>query len=90
MIVMNKAWYILYILSVIFLLILQIEITFIIFSLFQYAIFLLFLRFLQTAGFIIFLNKQDKLREKVVQDKKSLTETFPEYATYELHKNGNR
>ncbi|XP_018013526.1 guanine nucleotide-binding protein G(s) subunit alpha [Hyalella azteca] len=42
-------------------------------------------RFLQSAGFIIFLNKQDKLKEKVVTEKRSLSEHFPDFDKYEVN-----
>lgn len=45
-------------------------------------------RFLQTAGFIIFLNKQDKLREKIVVEKKSIADAYPDYSKYKLETKG--
>ncbi|XP_042877690.1 guanine nucleotide-binding protein G(f) subunit alpha-like isoform X2 [Penaeus japonicus] len=41
-------------------------------------------RFLKDAGFIVFLNKQDILKDKVVNDKKCIGDYFPNYANYRL------
>ncbi|KAK4289023.1 hypothetical protein Pmani_037990 [Petrolisthes manimaculis] len=41
-------------------------------------------RFLKNTGFIVFLNKQDILREKVVEQGKRIQHHFPEYNNYKL------
>ncbi|XP_064105886.1 guanine nucleotide-binding protein G(s) subunit alpha-like [Macrobrachium nipponense] len=41
-------------------------------------------RFLKDSGFIVFLNKQDILREKIVHQQKSIAKYFPEYDDYKL------
>nr|XP_027238812.1 guanine nucleotide-binding protein G(f) subunit alpha-like [Penaeus vannamei] len=41
-------------------------------------------RFLKDAGFIVFLNKQDILKDKVVNSKKHIGDYFPNYADYKL------
>ncbi|XP_042221395.1 guanine nucleotide-binding protein G(s) subunit alpha-like [Homarus americanus] len=41
-------------------------------------------RFLKNCGFIVFLNKQDILREKVVSGRKNIGDHFPDYVTYKL------
>jgi len=41
-------------------------------------------RFLQEAGFILFLNKQDKLREKIESGKSDILKFYPEYKNYQL------
>ncbi|XP_037784644.1 guanine nucleotide-binding protein G(s) subunit alpha-like [Penaeus monodon] len=41
-------------------------------------------RFLKDAGFIVFLNKQDILKDKVVNSKKRIGDYFPDYANYKL------
>ncbi|XP_063590477.1 guanine nucleotide-binding protein G(f) subunit alpha-like [Penaeus indicus] len=41
-------------------------------------------RFLKDAGFIVFLNKQDILKDKVVNSKKCIGDYFPDYANYKL------
>ncbi|XP_071549528.1 guanine nucleotide-binding protein G(s) subunit alpha-like [Panulirus ornatus] len=41
-------------------------------------------RFLRSSGFIVFLNKQDILREKVVDARKSIGDHFPDYVDYKL------
>nr|CAD7197012.1 unnamed protein product [Timema douglasi] len=45
-------------------------------------------RFLLDAGFIIFLNKQDLLKEKI-QSGKQVNRYFPDYEHYQLDKKGN-
>ncbi|CAG2062775.1 unnamed protein product, partial [Timema podura] len=45
----------------------------------------IFLLFLLDAGFIIFLNKQDLLREKI-QSGKQVNKYFPDYEHYQLDK----
>lgn len=43
--------------------------------------------FLRQSGFILFLNKQDVLREKIAKDKgESLARAFPNFRNYQLHK----
>ncbi|KAK7077751.1 hypothetical protein SK128_026073, partial [Halocaridina rubra] len=43
-------------------------------------------RFLKDSGFIIFLNKQDILKDKIVNQGKSIGDYFPEYSNYKLAK----
>jgi hypothetical protein len=45
------------------------------------------IRFLHDAGMIVFLNKQDKLKEKV-ESGKSIATYFPEYNRYEMNSKG--
>ena len=52
-------------------------------------ILLYYCRFLQGAGFILFMNKQDKLKEKVTIERKSIVENFPDYENYKVHPKGN-
>jgi len=46
-----------------------------------------FIRFLHAAGVIVFLNKQDVLKEKV-ESGKSIAKYFPDYAKYQLDSKG--
>jgi hypothetical protein len=46
-----------------------------------------FVRFLQDAGVILFLNKQDMLKEKV-ESGKSIAPYFPEYNKYQMSSKG--
>jgi len=46
-----------------------------------------FVRFLQDAGVIVFLNKQDLLKEKV-ESGKSIGLYFPEYNEYQMNSKG--
>jgi guanine nucleotide-binding protein subunit alpha len=48
---------------------------------------LCFARFLQAAGVIVFLNKQDMLKEKV-ESGKSIAPYFPEYKKYRMSSTG--
>lgn len=41
-------------------------------------------RFLKDSGFIVFLNKQDILKDKIVSQQKSIGQYFPEYSEYKL------
>ncbi|CAL4121790.1 unnamed protein product [Meganyctiphanes norvegica] len=41
-------------------------------------------RFLREAGTIIFLNKQDILKQKIIEEKKNIGDYFPEYQNYKL------
>jgi len=46
-----------------------------------------FVRFLRDAGVIVFLNKQDMLKEKV-ESGKSIAPYFPEYNKYQMSSKG--
>jgi len=46
-----------------------------------------YVRFLQNAGVIMFLNKQDMLKEKV-ESGKSIARYFPEYNNYQMSSKG--
>lgn len=54
---------------------------------FQILIFWSSLRFLHDSGVIVFLNKQDVLKEKV-ESGKSIATYFPEYSKYEMNSKG--
>lgn len=57
------------------------------FTVFQTLIFWSSIRFLLGAGMIVFLNKQDTLKEKV-ESGKSIAKYFPEYSRYEMNSKG--
>lgn len=46
-----------------------------------------FVRFLRDAGVIVFLNKQDILKEKI-ESGKSIASYFPEYKKYRMSRKG--
>jgi hypothetical protein len=46
-----------------------------------------FIRFLRDAGVIVFLNKQDMLKEKI-ESGKSIAPYFPEYKKYQMSSKG--
>jgi guanine nucleotide-binding protein G(s) subunit alpha len=41
-------------------------------------------RWLKTISVILFLNKQDLLRKKIVEEKRKIEDYFPEYANYQI------
>ena len=45
-------------------------------------------RFLKTISVILFLNKQDLLRDKVLAGKSKIEDYFPDYARYRIPEDG--
>ena len=48
-----------------------------------------FSRFLKTISVILFLNKQDLLRDKVLAGKSKIEDYFPDYSRYRIPEDGN-
>lgn len=47
----------------------------------------MFCRFLRKSGKIVFLNKQDKLQEKI-ENGHRMKDYFPDFSFYQLHREG--